>query len=340
MRESLGLIMAALAGAACGHASDTSPCQGPSCPGGNDANGGSSADAGDIDGTSSTPVADAAAHDASVGFVLGQRPFAAGSSWNTPIPSTATYTSVGWPASTGYNYTVTWDGYSAAIFVSSPSDGVVEVTYPASWGYPGGTLSIRMPAAANGAPGTDGELLIIDGGKAHNFWIFDRTGPTTATAQAYGVADLTTGTGWGNRSPFLGAGITAAGSSQMAGILVQAETDAGEIEHALNLRGDSTIVAPGAVGEAIASDGGASGGVLREGQRYAIPRTTAMPAGLSPLGQKVFRALQSYGAFVTDVSGGCTTLGAQQNAYDDATMTALWHDAGQLIPLLKAVPTP
>lgn len=124
----------------------------------------------------------------------------------------------------------------------------------------------------------------------------------------------------------------------MAGLLIQAETDAGEIDHALNLRGDSTIVASGIIGEAISSDGGAQGGILKEGQKYAIPKTTAMPKNLSVLGQKVFRALQTYGAFVTDVSGGCTTLGAQQNAYDDPTITALWHDSNAIIPLLKQVP--
>jgi hypothetical protein len=271
-------------------------------------------------------------------FTLGQAPFAAASSWNTLIPTTGvTYTNVSWPASTGYNYTVSWDSYSAAIYVSSPTDPVVAVAYPAGWGYPGGTVNVRMPAAADGAPGTDGELLVIDGTKVHNFWVFDRTSSTTATASSYGRTDLFAGTGWGSPSPFFGAGITAAGSSQLAGLLVQAETDAGEIQHALNIRGDSTLVAPGAVGEAIASDGSATGGVLQEGQRYAIPYSTTMPSGLSSLGQKVFRALQNYGAFVTDVSSGATTIGAQQNAYDDTTMTALWHDCGDIIPLLKKV---
>lgn len=271
-------------------------------------------------------------------FALGQVPFAATSSWNTPIPTTGmTYTSVAWPTSTGYNYSVSWDSYSAAIYVASPTDPLVAVTYPAGWGYPGGTVYVRMPLAADGAPGTDGELLVIDGMKVHNFWIFSRTSSTTATASSYGRTDLFAGTGWGSPSPFFGAGITAAGSSQLAGILVQAETDAGEINHALNIRGDSTLVAPGAVGEAIASDGSTVGGPLKEGQRYAIPYGTTMPSGLSPLGQKVFRAFQNYGAFVTDVATGVTTIGAQQNAYDDATMTDLWHDCGAIIPLLKKV---
>lgn len=271
-------------------------------------------------------------------FKLGQVPFAATSSWNKPIPANTTYTNVNWPKTTGYNYTVSWDAYSAAIYIAQSTDPLVKVTYPPGWGYPGGTLSVHMPTNANGAPGTDGELLVIDGTTVHNFWIFNRTSSTTGTAQSYGAANILTASGWGSKSPFLSAGITAAGSSQMAGILIQAETDAGEINHALNLRGDSTIVAAGLVGEAISSDGGASGGILKEGQKYAIPKTTAMPQGLSPLGQKVFRAMQNYGAFVTDVSGGCTTLGAQENGYTDAIMTALWHDSNVIIPLLKQVP--
>lgn len=271
-------------------------------------------------------------------FKLGQVPFASSSSWNKPIPAGITYLNVAWPKTTGYNYTVSWDAYSAAIYVAASTDPLVKVTYPQGWGYPGGTISVHMPTAANGAPGSDGELLVIDGTTVHNFWIFNRTSSTTGTAQSYGAANILTGTGWGSKSPFLSAGITAAGSSQMAGILIQAETDLGEINHALNLRGDSTIVASGLIGEAISSDGGASKGILKEGQRYAIPKTTVMPSGLSVLGQKVFRAMQNYGAFVTDVSGGCTTVGAQQNAYDDATMTALWHDSNAIIPLLKQVP--
>ena len=62
-----------------------------------------------------------------------------------------------------------------------------------------------------------------------------------------------------------------------------------------------------------------------------------MPAGLSPLGQKVFRVLRTYGAFDVDSSGGSTTLRAQSNAYDAATITALRADMQKLGPLLRAV---
>ena len=273
----------------------------------------------------------------SSGFALGQAPFAASSTWNTPIASGATYTKLGWPAYTGYNYGVAWDSYAPSVFIAGPNDPVVSVSYPAGWGYPGGTLQIRMPAAANGAAGTDGELVVISDNVVHNFWQFDRTSTTTATASSYGAANVLTGTGWGTSSPFLGAGTTAAGASEFAGLLVEAETDAGEINHALQIAADGTLVRSGFTGQAIAGDGGASNGLFQEGARLAIPPGTAMPSGLSPLGQKVFRAYVKYGAFVIDVAGGTTNLRAQANAYDAATITALLADLGKLTPMLQAV---
>lgn len=275
--------------------------------------------------------------NASGQFVLGEVPFTATSTWNTPIASSAKYMALNWPASTGYNYGVNWDSYSPSVYVASSSDPIVAVSYPAGWGYPGGTLNIRMPAAANGAAGTDGELVVISDNVVQNFWQFDRTSSTTATAQSYGASNVLTGTGWGTSSPFLSAGITAAGASEFAGLLVEAETDQGEIGHALEIAADSTLVSSGFTGQAIAGDGGASNGLFVEGAHLAIPANTSMPSGLSPLGQKVFRAYVKYGAFVIDVAGGTTQLRAQANAYDDATITALDADMGVLTPMLQAV---
>lgn len=208
---------------------------------------------------------------ASSGFSLGMRPFAASSSWNTPIPSGASYTALNWPTSTGYNYWVNWDGYSPAIYMGSSADPLVQVSVPDSWGWPAQTIDMRLPIGATGAVGTDGELLAIDGTTVHNCWQFVRTSNTTAKCSAYGRTDVITGSGWGSKSPFLGAGIVATGSSQLAGLLVQAETDAGEIQHALQVALSSELQKPGPVGEAISSDGGSSTGIAQEGQRFALP---------------------------------------------------------------------
>jgi hypothetical protein len=242
-----------------------------------------------------------------------------------------------WPKSTGYNYGVAWDSYSPAVYISKSTDPVVDVSMSAGWGYPGGIVKVRIPSGVSGASGTDGELLVIDGTTVHNFWQFKRSGTNTASVSAYGRTDILTGSGWGTRSPFLGAGIVATGSSQMAGLLVQAETDAGEIAHALQITLDFPLQRPGFTGEAISGDGSSSTGISQEGERLAIPKSVAMPSGLSPLGQKVFRALQNYGAFNIDVSGGTSNLRAQANAYNGSTITALHSDLQKILPLLQRV---
>jgi hypothetical protein len=275
--------------------------------------------------------------DVQSAFSLGQRPFLGSSSWNQPISSSARYSRLAWPSATGYNYWVNWEKYSPAVYVSTRSDPVVQVAIPYTWGWPQQTLAVNLPEGVTGAAGTDGEIIVIDGSLAHNCWQFKRTTITTATCSAYARADVLAEAGWGRKSPFLGAGIVAAGSSQLAGLLVQAETDAGEIEHALQIALDSALQMPGYVGEAISSDGRSPSGISREGERLAIPPGTPMPGGLSTLGQKVFRALMKYGAFNIDVAGGTTVLRAQANAYDPATIDALREDVNRLIPLLHRV---
>jgi hypothetical protein len=268
-------------------------------------------------------------------FTIGERPFAASSSWNTPIAEGATYQKVGWPVAARFG--VAWSSYSPAIYTASNSDPIVSVQYPPCWGYAGGIVNVRMPPDADGAVGTDGELLAIDGDVVHNFWQFKRLNLTEATARSYGATNLIAGNGWGRASPFLGAGIVAAGSSQLAGMLVKAETDRGEIAHALQISIDMALAKPGHIGEAINGDGHNPNGLLQEGQRLAIPPATPMPQGLSPLGQKVFHAYQRYGAFVIDVAGGVTNLRAQANAYDRATIATLRRDVARITPMLERV---
>jgi hypothetical protein len=265
-------------------------------------------------------------------------PFSPTSSWNARVPAGATYTPLAWPEANGANYWVNWESYSPAVHVGNPSDPLVRVSFGDSWGWPAQTVEAHLPASVTGAAGTDGEIVFISGTTAHNCWQFVRTSTITATCQAYARDDIVTGRGWGRLSPFRGAGITAAGSNLLAGLLVQAETGAGEIAHALQIAIDLTLQGPEPTGEAIRSDGWASGSAItRQGERLAIPPNTPMPEGLSTLGQKVFRALRDYGAFNIDSGDGATGLRAQANAYDPATIDALREDVNRLIPLLHRV---
>ncbi|UWU73924.1 hypothetical protein N2603_28125 [Bradyrhizobium huanghuaihaiense] len=266
-------------------------------------------------------------------FNLSSTPFSSTSAWNQQVPTGATYTSLNWPTATGWNYDVGWG--NVPVYVASSSDPVVQVSVPASWGWPGGTVSVHAPAGGTGGIGTDGPVVIIDGDIAYNFWQFHRTSTTTATAVAYGEANVVTGTGWGGSGK--GAGITAAGSSELGGLLVQAQTDTGTINHALQLAVEGSLLKSGYVSPAIATDGSSSSGIMQEGQLLAIAPGTPMPSGLSTLGQEVFRALQQYGAYVIDDGGTQTAIRTQANAYDAATMDALRRDMNTMLPMLKAV---
>lgn len=268
---------------------------------------------------------------------LGQRPFIPSSSWNTPIPSGASYTNLGFPASTGNNYWVDWEAYSVGVWFSRPGDPLVAVQHPSGWGRPAGTINLHLPAGVSGAAGDDGSIVVVDGNTVYNMWQFVRTSNNSARCDAVGFTDVVNGTGWAQKSPPMGSGITSVGASQLAGLLVQSETDAGEIQHALELSVEETFVKPGQVGEAIHNDGQYPGGKLMEGQRLGIPRGASMPPGLSPLGQKVFRAFQTYGAYAVDASTGSTTLRAQSNAYNQSTIDALRKDMQKLGPMLQAV---
>ncbi len=200
--------------------------------------------------------------------------------------------------------------------------------------------STSITGLVTGAVGTDEEILVLNGTTVYNFWQFSRTGLTTGTASAYASADAVEDSGWGRLSPFLGAGIDAAGASELAGLLVQEETDQGDLKHALQLRVDvvqNKDGSPNFVAPAIAGDGGAVVGITQTGQRLAIPPQTAMPGGLSVLGQKIFKCLTEYGCYVTDSTGGVYGFRADPLGYDAATIIALNADCAALIRLLQRV---
>lgn len=273
-------------------------------------------------------------------MTLTAPPFAANSPWNVPIGPGATYKPIAWPAADGYNYSVGWDTYSVGVYVAAPTDPLVSVTQSGGWGYPAGVVQVHMPAAAVGAAGTDGSAVIIDNGVSYNFWQLVRaTGATTATASAYGKANITTDTGFGSAQPFLGAGITAIGDNQLGGLITSTDQANGLINHGLSIAVDGALLAGGlAPGPGISSDTTpGTVGIVQQGAHLAIPPSVPMPAGLSALGQQVFTALQKYGAYVVDQAGGVTNIAAQFNAFDATTITALWHDMGNITPLLEQV---
>jgi hypothetical protein len=243
------------------------------------------------------------------------------------------HTALPWAPNTGGEYWVGWNEYSPAVHIGTTDHPLVNVVCPESWGWPAATRQIRIPSGVTGATGTDGELLVVNGSTVHNFWQFVRSSDTTATCQAYAAEDLS-GDGWGQASPFLGAGIVASGSSQLAGLVLGSE--ASSIQHALGLVVNAPAHRPGHVAPAISGDGTVNGGFTRVGQRMRIAAGATMPSGLSSLGQAVWAALRGYGAFDID-TGGATSIRTQANAFSQSAIDTLRTEIGPLLRSLVRV---
>lgn len=99
-------------------------------------------------------------------------------------------------------------------------------------------------------------------------------------------------------------GTRASNFSWHAGLITGRDMAAPTIDHALVVSlGYVTLDNQNWVAPATAPDNGGHSGPMQMGDRIGVPPGIAMPAGMSTLGQKVFRALQTYGAYVGDFAG-------------------------------------
>jgi hypothetical protein len=254
-----------------------------------------------------------------------RRPFSPTSPWNTTLTDIP-HTFETRPELQSMHWWVALESYSFQVVNSSPSDPMVAVGVPASWGRPAATINVRIPPGITGASGTDGSLQVNDpAGTSHSFWQFQRTSVSTATAQAYGSTPLD-GDGFTDPVTGLNAGIRAAMASPMAGLLTGPEIAAGEIDHALAVSLPVSMLARGWVPPARAEDSTSSwaytGSAIRMGSRLGIPETATMPAGLSSLGQKVWRAIKKYGLLVVD-TGSTPALYADPGSMTGAQVDPL-----------------
>lgn len=231
----------------------------------------------------------------------GSRPFSASSLWNTPIPTNSTWRDE--PSLRNGHSWLNREQYSMPVARASASDPLVTINVPASWGNPAGPIKLRVPLGITGDSGTDGTVVIISGNTVCDIWQFRRNSDTSANAQAYACDDISTGTGFGTSSPFKGAGIRAAGSSSLAGLLVGEDFTSGVRDQAVAVSLLPSLLKRGWVAPAINEDGGGSNtysGSIPMGSRLGIPQSTTMPSGLSPGGVMLWNALKKYGAFVVD----------------------------------------
>jgi len=232
------------------------------------------------------------------------KPFVSTSSWNTKVPTGASFrTEPGLNQGGAY---LNRDAYSGPVVVSSSSDPLVTMNLAPSWGWPAQTVSFHCPTNQSGASGTDGALVVIDGDQVYDFWQFTRQGPNNASCAAWAKSNRRTETGWANNHSFPAAGIHAAGSSLLAGLIRGSELTDPAIGHALAVGIRRNLASSQFVGEAIYSDGG--GGPVPEGTHIAIPRNVPKPAGLNKQVSNLWDALVDYGAFVIDVADGVQSI--------------------------------
>ena len=95
-------------------------------------------------------------------------------------------------------------------------------------------------------------------------------------------------------------GLSASGISYLATIVTEEDVASGTINHAISvgLPRCNRSVYP-----ASRTDCSTDTGQPGEGQWFRFPPGLAMPSGLNPFAQMVFKAIQSYGMVVTDQSG-------------------------------------
>lgn len=300
-------------------------------------------------------------------WIPGLRPWAASSLCNTPLPGGKTYTPVAWPASTGFNYFT-----GVKYFIDIPA---ISETTVCSWQSTGdfGGAPIQLIHRVM-TPGFNGVELLLNNGDGDNQAVsmagtnclhmnqFTRISDILGSSATFGGSgpsgDILNGTGFaipggGQFGNNLAAGALASGASPLMGILLKEEfTRYGEFNHWISFSMINSLTQPGFIAPAIFGDGSNPSGLFKTGQLLAIPRTTAMPGGLSTYGQALFRAMQNYGAWPFDTSGSVTPYMAcvydktQSGASIPYAASTSWNatdkgllvaDVNILFPLLQAV---
>jgi hypothetical protein len=247
-------------------------------------------------------------------------PFASDSPWNTPMGSGATFE----PATGLCTHDLQNDPsapdvashqWSQPVYIATGSDPTMSL-------YQGGVLqvsNVHVPAGATPAlplgGGTDGNINVVDP-------------PHTVVDELWQATKVSGG--WDSngyaRNDLKGPGCTkggirAYGGSTLAGLIRSGELKS-QIRHALAFAIDTSQQKNAWVWPAISNDGHPPSqytGHMPMGQLVGIPPDVDLcKLGLSAGGLAFARAVQDYGAYLTDSSGGVSFV-AEPRVEDDAS---------------------
>ncbi len=230
------------------------------------------------------------------------RPFADDSAWNQPIGTNVQLD----PKSAEMVQTLAGGDkvadlyeFGTPIYFADANTPKYNINCTESWGTCGiSTEQVPIPDDAKQAPGSDGQMVIVDlsSRKSYEFWVYKNDKATTNWG---GILPLD---GDGRGSPENSA--IGAGTSRLAGIVRTYEMQQGNIEHALVF--SSSYCAVDEIRfPAVKTDGKYSGaGAIPEGARIQLDPSVNVDSLSMSAGEKtVAKALQKYGAYVIDCGG-------------------------------------
>jgi hypothetical protein len=199
------------------------------------------------------------------------------------------------------------DDWGIGLVYASPSDKTYTVA--CTLYYNTGPVSFKIPKGAKPTTGSDHHLVVIDQDHELDMWdaVYDESKDIWSAGGRF-IGDLY---GWGaNAAPGKHAGgSVAAGYSGMGGVVRPEEIAQGHIDHALSLM----VPAPktGYVGPATATDGTSHNPyAIPEGARIQLDPSFDVDAQSWPSWKKTLaKALQNYGAYVSDTGGALAFYG-------------------------------
>jgi hypothetical protein len=158
--------------------------------------------------------------------------------------------------------------------------------------------AIPIPPGAQPSVGPDSSLIVYQPSSATEWELWEAHEVNGAWSACWGgkLSNISASDGV-FPAPY---GLAASGISYLATLITESDVSAGAVDHALSLQ---LVECNGSIAPADRTDCGPSPGQPPEGTWFRLPASLAMPGGLTPFAQLVFRALQNYGAVVTDQAG-------------------------------------